>query len=159
MRDWVKEWHPDGRLCIWRYADPGRNWRGWHLAADPVGCRSLRRLLDCMQGGEACSRKFGLAPVTGAILSVPNAGRKIEVHFKRLRISYLPDFEDLHLAAEDERLLMTVGDRRIHKLSSAFALVEKGGGDFDVRTSEDRKADPWMFWWMPDINYHLENRQ
>ena len=54
---------------------------------------------------------------------------------------------------------MTVGGHRIHKLSAAFASVERGGGDFGIYASDNRKPDYWMFWWMPDINYYLENRK
>ena len=76
MRNWVNEWVQDGRVCIWRYADPRRGWRGWQFAADPAGCRSVRNLLDRMHAGEPCHRTLKLEPVTDAILSVPNYGRK-----------------------------------------------------------------------------------
>ncbi len=112
-----------------------------------------------MSGGEECFRTLTLAPVTDVVLNVPNAGRKIEPCFEKLRISYSPAFDGFGLSPEDGMLHMTVGGRRMHKLSAAFACVEKGGGDFGIRTSDDRKADYWMFWWMPDLNYHLENRK
>jgi hypothetical protein len=155
MRDWVSEWVQEGRLYVWRYARPNRDWRGWHFTADPVGCRSVRNLLDRMQGGEPSHRTLRLERVTESILSVPNYGQKIAGSFSRLRIAYSPECEELQLSAEDDRLLMTVGGRRLRKLSAAFADIENGGGDFGIATSDDRKADPWMFWWMPDVDYNF----
>jgi hypothetical protein len=158
MRDWVGEWVQEGRLYVWRYADPNRSWRGWHLAADPVGCRSVRNLLDRMQGGEPRYRTLRLERVTEAILGVPSYGRKNAGNFGKLRIEYLPGCEELQLSAEEDRLGMTVGCRRLRKLSAAFADIETGGGDFGIDTSDDRKADSWMFWWMPDVDYKYGRR-
>ena len=149
MRNWVNEWVQEGRLCVWRYADPQWSYRGWHWTADPAGCRSVRNLLDRMQGGDSCHRTLRLEPVTEAILSVPNSGRKTAGRFEKLRIVYLPEFEELRLAPEDGMLVLTAGSRRLRKLSAALGWVEAGDGDFGIATSDDRKADPWMFWWMP----------
>jgi len=152
MRNWVNEWVQQGRLCVWRYADPRRGWRGWHLAADPVGCRSVRSLLDRMHGGDSCYRTLTLEPVTDAILSVPNYGGKALGRFEKLRIAYLPEFEELSLSPESEMLVMTVGPPRLRKLAAAFAEVEVGLGDFGIVTSDGRKAERWMFWWMLNEN-------
>ena len=74
------------------------------------------------------------------------------------RIEYRHEFKALALSAEGELLTMNIGDRRLRKLSAAFAEVEAGRGDFGIAASDDRKADAWMFWWMPDVNYHLGKR-
>lgn len=155
MKDRVSEWVQEGRLYVWRYADPSRNWRGWHFTADPAGCRSVRNLLDRMHGGEPSHRTLRIEKVTDAILNVPNYGRKTAGNFGRLRIAYRPEREDLQLSAEGDLLIMTVGHRRLRKLAAAFADVETGGGDFGIKTSGDRGADSWMFWWMPDVPYNL----
>ena len=60
MRNGVNEWVQEGRLYVWRYADPKRGWRGWHFTADPAGCRSVRNLLDRMHSGEPCHRTLRL---------------------------------------------------------------------------------------------------
>ena len=159
MKNWVNEWVQEGNLCVWRYADPSHHWRGWHFAADPKGSRSVRNLLDRMHAGEQCHRTLKLAPVTDAILSGPNYRQKKADQFEKLRIDYLPSFEDLRISPDGDVLIMTIGDPRLRKLAAAFARVEVGGGDFDIETSNDRKADPWMFWWMPKINYHDGKRQ
>lgn len=153
MKNWVSEWVQEGRLYVWRYAAASHGWQGWHFTADPVGCRSVRNLLDRMQGGGPCHRTLSLERVTDAILRVPNYGRKSAGNFGKLRIEYRPECEALQLSPEDDRLTMTVGGRRLRKLSAAFAEVETGGGDFGIDTSDDRKAESWWFWWMSDVDY------
>jgi hypothetical protein len=159
MRDWVSEWVQEGRLYVWRYLDPRPGWRGWHFTADPAGCRSVRNLLDRMQGGGPSHRTLRLERVTEEILSVPNYGRNSAGRYVRLRIAYRPECEALQLSAEDDLLVMTVGGRRLRKLSAAFAEVETGGGDFGIHTSDDREAASWMFWWMPDVRYDYGRRK
>jgi hypothetical protein len=149
MRNWVNEWVQEGRLWIWRYANPRSGYRGWHFTADPAGCRSVRNLMDRMHGGEPTHRTLQLERVTDAILSVPNYAHKLSGRFENLRINYQPAFDELNLSPEGEKLVMNVGPRRLRKLTAAFSEVEVGLGDFGIDTSDDRKADPWMFWWMP----------
>jgi hypothetical protein len=149
MQDWVVQWVQEGRLWVWQYAEPKQSWRGWHLSADPAGCRSVRDLLDRMSGGKACHRTLQLDPVTDAVLRVPNYNRKCRGHFTKLRIEFDPDHADLTLAPGDGRLFLTVGNHRLRKLTSAFAAVEAGAGDFDIKTADSKQAEPWMFWWPP----------
>jgi hypothetical protein len=149
MRDWVSEWVQDGSIYVWRYKEPNRHWRGWHFSGDPAGCRSIRNLLDRMRGGEACHRTLKLGAVTERILSVPNYQRPTHGRFRTLRLDYSPEATTLTMQLDEERLILTVGPKRITRLTAAFAEVEVGLGDFGIATSDDRKADHWMFWWMP----------
>lgn len=149
MRDWVSEWRQEGCIFVWRYAKPNHSWRGWHFTGNPAGCRSVRNLLDRMHGGGPCHRTLSLAPVTDAILSVPNYGHNAKGSFEKLRLEFDPNALDLIVEPEAEKLIMTVGNSRLRDLTAAFADVEVGRGDFGIATSGDRKSDPWMFWWMP----------
>ncbi|MBB6124911.1 hypothetical protein [Sphingobium subterraneum] len=149
MTEWVSKWVQEGRLWIWRYANPRRDWRGWHFSADPAGCRSVRNLLDRMSGGGACHRTLKLDSITDDVLRVPNYDQKSFGQFSRVRIEYQPDAQDLSLHPENDRLVLTVGNRRLQKLASAFTDVEIDGGDFGIRTSDNRRAEHWMFWWPP----------
>jgi hypothetical protein len=153
MRNWVNEWVQEGRLYVWRYADPGHGWQGWHFTADPAGCRSVRNLLDRMHAGVRCHRTLKLEPVTDAILSVPGYGHQAEGRFEKMRIDYVPGFDELRIAPDGAVLTMTIGDRRLRKFSAAFGRVEMGGGDFGIATSDEKRAEHWMFWWMPNIDY------
>jgi len=149
MRDWVAEWAHEGSIYVWRYESPRRNQRGWHFTGDPPGCRSIRNLIDRMNGGEACHRTLSLGRVTEKIWAMPNFDIPKREVFSKLRLEFVPDAEDLKLEVDGERLILTAGNKRIRTLASAFASVEIGDGDFGIGTSDDRRDDHWMFWWMP----------
>jgi hypothetical protein len=153
MREWVNEWVQEGNLWVWRYKDPSRNCRGWHFAADPAGCRSVRNLLDRMSGDMACHRTLRLCAVTDEVLAVPNYGKKALGSYDRLRIDFEPGATELSLSPEADRLTLVVGNSVLPELAAAFASVEAGGGDFGIATSNNRRADPWMFWWPPRRYY------
>lgn len=159
MRNTVRDWTQEGRLYVWRYANARRGWDGWHLAADPAGCRSFRNLLDRMHGGPPCHRTLMLENVTDAVLRVPNyrQNRPAE-QFQKLRVEYQPSSEDLFFVPEAPLLVLTGGDRRLRKLAAALAQVENGGGDFGIDTSDDKRTKSWMFWWMPDVNYYYRGK-
>ena len=91
--------------------------------------------------------------MTDDLLSVPNYGHKAKGRFEKLRIEYVPGFGELRITPEAAALIMTIGDRRLRKLSAAFGEVEVGRGDFGIGTSDEKRAESWMFWWMPDIDY------
>lgn len=158
MRNWVNQWFQDGRLYVWRYAEPGKGWDGWHFTADPTGCRSVRNLLDRMQGGQSCYRTLRLERVSEDVLSVPNCGHKIDGHFEKLCINYDPAFAALDMRPNGAMLVITIGDRRLRRLAAAFARVEVGEGDFGINTSDEKRAPGWMFWWMLDIDYRNGKR-
>lgn len=149
MRDWVSEWVQEGKLWIWQYANTRRGWNGWHLAADPEGCRSIRNLLDRMNAGKECHRSLKLELVSESLLKGIGYDRKCARQFDKLKIHFLPEADDLSLHPEDDKLVLTVGNRRLRKRASAFADVEVGGGDFGIAASDDKRAETWMFWWPP----------
>jgi hypothetical protein len=158
MRNDVVDWVQEGRLCVWRYVEAGRHWRGWQWSADPIGARSLRNLLDRMRGGDFCHRTLRLEHVTDTVLSVPNAGFRVAERCSKLRVEYRPDCAELMLEPDGGVLTLTVGGTRLVKLAAALAEVEVGLGDFGIRPTDDRKAEAWMFWWMPDVSYHQGKR-
>lgn len=149
MRDWVSEWVQEGKLWIWQYANARRGWNGWHLAADPEGCRSIRNLLDRTSGGHERHRSLKLEQVSESLLKGIGYDRKCMRQFDKLKLHFLPEAEDLSLRPEDGKLVLTVGNRRLRKLASAFAEVEVGGGDFGIATSDVKRSESWMFWWPP----------
>jgi hypothetical protein len=102
-----------------------------------------------MDGVEACYRTLKLDHVTEAILGVPNSGSKCGPILSKLRIEFRPDQDALSLQEDGDMHCMVVGHKRLPTLYSAFTSVEIGEGDFGIEASDDRKALPWMFWWMP----------
>lgn len=149
MRDWVAEWRQGGEIFVWRYPKNSRHAGEWHFSGDPAGCRSIRNLIDRMAGGEACHRTMKLGQLTPSISEVPNFGEPKADSFVSMRVVFEPDAGDLTMEEEGDRLILTVGNKRIRALRAAFTEVEVGIGDFGIATSDDRKAKGWWFWWMP----------
>lgn len=149
MRDWVAEWKQEGEIFAWCYPKKNRHAGEWHFSGDPARCRSIRNLIDRMAGGEPCHRTLKLGQLTSAISTVPNFGEPKADCFASIRIAFRPEAYELTMEEEDDRLILTFGNRRIRALRAAFAEVEVGIGDFGIETSGDRKAKGWWFWWMP----------
>lgn len=106
-----------------------------------------------MLGGEPCHRTLRLAALTDAVLCVPGVRYAVAEHCAKLRVDYRPGRTELQLEPAGDLLALTVGDRRLRRLTAALAQVEVGEGDFGIAASDLRRADPWMFWWMPGIDY------
>ena len=123
MRNRVNQWVQEGAIYVWRYRNINRARKGWHFTSNPMGCRSIRNLLDRMQGGEACYRTLRLGSVTEEIWRVPNFGVPKKDRFCTLRIEFSPECENLGLKA-----------------------IENGDGDFGITTSDQKNAETWMFW-------------
>ena len=45
----------------------------------------------------------------------------------------------------------------LRKLAAALTEIEIGVGDLGIDTGEP-KSDPWLFWWMPDVDYSDRKR-
>jgi hypothetical protein len=149
MRDWVAEWRQEGQIFVWRYPKRNKHVGEWHFTGDPAGCRSIRNLIDRMAGGSACHRTWKLESVTPAIAEVPNCGEPKADRFTSMRIFFQPDANDLTIEEDGDQLILTLGNKRLRALRTAFAEVEVGIGDFGIATSGDRKEKGWWFWWMP----------
>ena len=145
----LSAWKQEGRLWVWQYANPRHDWRGWHLSGDRAGCRSIQRLLDLMEGGVPCHRTAMLSPVTDSMLKGIGFGNRSEQPRDRMRICFEPDALSVTINTQPERLVMTVGNKFLRKLVAGFTSVEIGDGDFGLRLSDDKKAEPFMFWWPP----------
>lgn len=145
----LNAWTQAGRLWVWQYADPRHGWRGWHMASDPDGCRSIRLLLDMMQGDGACHRSVMLAPVTQTLLAGVGYGGRVAPCRDRMRICFKPEAPDVVIETQPDRLVMTVGNWFLRKLVAGFTAVEVGEGDFGLRLSDNKRADIFMFWWPP----------
>lgn len=149
MRDLVNEWVQEGRLWIWQYANARRGWQGWHFAADPAGCRSIRDLLDRMNDGQESHRSLKLEPVSEPLLQGIGYDRKCSHQYDKLKLQFLPLADDLSLHPVGDKLELTVGNRQLPKLAAAFSDVEAGGGDFGIAASGDKRSETWVFWWPP----------
>lgn len=146
----VAAWQQAGRLYVWRYSAPSRSRKGWHFTADPAGCNSVIDLIARMVGEAApCHRTLRLHAITPAIWGVPNFGPPKRDRLEKLRLQYDPAEVALSLSEIDERLTLRLGEKQSSSLSAAFADVSVGLGDFGIATSDEKRPEVWMFWWMP----------
>lgn len=147
MSGTVTAWQQAGRLHVWRYATPGRSRRGWHFHADPAGCASIVDLVVRMTAGAVrCHRTLQLGAVTPAVWGLPSLGPPKGDRFAKLRIEYSPDEAALRLEEADDRLVLRIGEKRAAALSAAFTELMVGLNDFGIATSDDKRAETWMFW-------------
>jgi hypothetical protein len=155
----VSAWRQSGAVYIWRYSALGRSRRGWHFTADPAGCESIVDLIERMEASDtACYRTLALGQVSADIWGIPNFGPPKAERFEKLRFDYVPRATDLTLAENGDRLDLEFGSARAANLKAAFVYVGIGDGDFGIATSSDKRAEDWMFWWMPTINYQDRKR-
>lgn len=98
--------------------------------------------------GVASHRTLHVGPIQEAIWRVPNFGPPARDRFERLRLEYEPGYEMLTMVADGDRLTLQLGHDRADALIAAFEDVAIGLGDFGIGTSNDRRADAWVFWWM-----------
>lgn len=145
MRGWVAEWVEDGKVWVWCYENAEPDWRGWHMTADPSGCRSIRNLLDRMNGCDACSRQIALQPVPDNLLQNVGHTQSIAPQLPNIEIQFTPDVMGMSVQKSVGKLELKIGNARIRKLAAAFAQVEIGHGDFTLATEFDR----FFFWWPP----------
>jgi hypothetical protein len=143
----VSAWKQAGELHVWRYATLGRSRRGWHFHADRAGCESIAALIDRMVAdGAASHRTLALGALTPAVWGLPNFGPPRGDRFARLRVEYRPGLDRLELEAAEDRLVLVIGAKRAALLRACFVDLMLGQYDFGIAPSEDRHADPWMFW-------------
>ena len=120
----------DGRISFWRYRHPAHGSRGYHLSADPTTCEDLLRRLS--QAG-AQSINLALAPLTEAILAIPNS-RADPVGFRSLRLEVARGSE-LPIRVEEKHPRCTVvlaGDGVGQYTESLRDLANGGEGDFTI---------------------------
>ncbi len=61
-----------GVVHLWTYPEGGRDYPGWHLHADKAGCDRLAAALDELLVDRRAQPEFAIAPVTAAVLALPN---------------------------------------------------------------------------------------
>ena len=132
------------KICIWRYKDNPRNYPGYHLSADAEGCRDLRERLSQIRN----SAVFSLTRPDAGVLSVPNnqggsarffAGQKLQVHTG----SSLPP-DTFRWEEQDTTFILTCSREQIARFLAGVADIEKGDGDYSIRSGDDQAL--W-FWW------------
>lgn len=134
---------------LWRYLENQRNYPGWHLSADSVGCVSLLALLDAFTiDGTPSSRTLAIIPPTQTILAVPNNRSSSWISPTKLRISFTSvPFEWCFTESADPAEL-SLGSDWLAKLRKSVAGIVDGVGDYSIGHSGGGSLRLW-FWWQP----------
>jgi len=124
------------KIHLWKYLENNRNYAGYHLTADAVGCEKLLSYLD--RG--PTDRSLRLQPVTATALMVPNNCDTKAFSFlswQVQRCESLPSSTEW-IEREDHLLLSCTNDYLI-ELSRGVRAIAEGRGDYC--------AGKLWFWW------------
>lgn len=149
MSEVVNAWKQKGRVFIWRYPPHKKTHEGWHLTAEDDACDSLIELLNAMRSTPRSSRRtVTISKPTARIWGVPNFGEPRREALGPLTILFDPQFSDLTLMEQNDRLLLRVGGARAEDLMTGLRDVRRGRGDYAFRPTERGVSPPIWFWWM-----------
>ena len=148
MTSAVHSWKQAGRVFVWRYPTHKKKHRGWHFTCDDKACDSLTLLVRAMQAEiEPSRRSITLSPATSDVWRVPNFGEPSRESRETMVLQYDPNFGDLLLNEQDDRLRLHFGYGTASKLLEAIADVKAGRGDYQLLSSEEGVPPIWI-WWM-----------
>ena len=134
------------RVWLWRYANANRNYRGYHLTADTEGARTLASTLSSLGRRKSQSApSIALAPLTDAILSVPNCRTHRPVTFKRWILTCKPTGSPNHLLLRDDGVtgFAELSESQAMDIASRLVALSKGEDDYCIDAVE---GDGLWFW-------------
>jgi hypothetical protein len=98
--------------------------------------------------GDEAHRTLRISKMTQKVWSVPNFGLPTPDEFDKLRIKYVPEFDDLTLIEQDDFLLLKIGDVRAAELVDALSDINRNLGDYAVSPRIKGASFPIWIWWM-----------
>ena len=137
-------WKQNGRICLWRYTENRRSYRGWHLSADVDGCASLLSLLEQLPSATAVYRTLQITVPSAAQLCVPNNRAADWLAPSRLRIEWARQPATWLLPEALDLAQLTLGANWLTPLRAGIADIATGRGDYSIG---DREARLWFWWW------------
>lgn len=144
-----RPWAHTGKISLWSYRENQRNFPGWHLNADALGCRSLISLLDTLIDQPAAYLLDLVAP-TPMQLSVPNnkSGRAAWFAPKQLQLRFSGEGSDWRFPITEaaEAACLQFGSTWIKPLREAIAGIPGGRGDYAIGARDKGSTRLW-FWW------------
>lgn len=146
MNDDLTSWRQAGRIFVWRYRNPPRMYRGWHITGDQAGCESVAHLLTALSvAAEPTLRTLSLTDprTVGAErifvgASVPPTEAAVKLRLENHLAS--PDAEDVVFSGGV--LAFRLGELGLKRLSKAFNDVAAGQWDFGEKFGDAGV----MFW-------------
>jgi hypothetical protein len=141
-------WKQQGTVSLWRYTENERNYPGWHLNADPVGCTSLLALLEELAHSEGTHRTIQLKPPSASQLAVPNnqGGGAAWLAPARLRVSISDVPATWEFPADLKPATLTIGFDWLTALREGIAGIPQGFGDYSIGSRKSGSLSLW-FWW------------
>ena len=154
----VEQWRLKGELHLWRYVDPGRGNRGWHLNADKTTCESLTDLIAKMLASPWKTSKQIEVTVPKSMRNNPDR-KWISASTLLLIFSREENNPDLwELKAEANLVQLTLGREKLIELQQSLVGLPDWKDDFaigptvNMRRVEDRKLwDAMCLWFWTKI--------
>lgn len=143
-------WKQAGRVSLWRYTENERNFPGWHVTADAIGCSSLISLMDAFSSDSvASSRTVEVVAPTPEILAVPNnrSGRATWSAPTKLVLSFSPTASQWSFPSSSDRAAFTVGSEWLALLRKGIEGIPNGLGDYCIGPQSNGNLRLWFWWW------------
>jgi len=150
----IERWTNRGSISIWRYEDFPRNYHGYHLTADSLGCTFLLGLVELFRNARYPARKVvELTIPNSEHLAIPNCPRKC-VPARTAEFRFRRDSPDDHwsIGEADGKVTIETGTTGLLGLDRGFADITLNKGDW--ATGEGN--DALWFWWHPYPNNNAE---
>ncbi len=146
--DRVIAWKQSGRISLWRYTENERNYPGWNLNADSVGCKSLLELVDALVAESCGSRTINLTEPSQAQLRVPGntGGAAAWVVPVKLRVTISDARSDWHFPQDLDPARIEFGSDWVAPLREGVASMSAGRGDYSIGNDKNGSLKLW-FWW------------
>jgi hypothetical protein len=147
----VERWRQAGRVFLWTYRTTRPRHSGWNLTADNQACAALLELSAAMrQLDRGSHRTINLTPPDADVLSVPNFGVDVARSGPdALVLAYAPDFDDLLLTRQDQRMTLRFGAARAGEIVAAIQDISAGRGDYPLHPNAGDGDDGVWIWWLP----------
>lgn len=141
-------WKQQGSVSLWRYIENERNYAGWHLNADLLGCASILALLEELTHNEGTHRSVQISPPSAAQLAVPNnrGGRAAWLAPAKLRVVCSPEPTTWEFPPSLDPASLKVGCDWLVALREGIAGMPKGCGDCSIGSRKNGSLSLW-FWW------------
>ncbi len=139
----INNWVQKGCIFIWSYKGNPKNYQGFHLSSDFVGCNSLIKLLGLFsKSDQSAKRTLKLSKPDNKVYSIPNCNSK-PIAYQKCLIQFEARSKSMAIKTDKEKIIITIGKDYISKIINGLTDIKKGSGDYQIG---DSISQLW-FWW------------
>jgi hypothetical protein len=142
----IQKWNQQGKVYLWRYEGPPRNYPGGHLTADHAGVRSLIQLLELILNSPYSAKALiNLSQPAEGELDVPNCSARC-MPCRRWLLVYRGDTQDKELwklSLSNEEVVLETSRQGMESLLKGLRDIAAGKGDYCIGADG---SELW-FWW------------